>query len=57
MGAEAASTIGLFGTAGIAARRDLLGRIDPNGSMFKGTMTAFRGWKLCHEPWRWNLMR
>jgi nickel/cobalt exporter len=41
MGAGAALTIGLFGTAGIVVRRGLLGRIDPESKMFRGTLTAF----------------
>jgi ABC-type nickel/cobalt efflux system permease component RcnA len=41
MGVGAALTIGLFGTAGIIARRGLLGRIDPESRLFRGTLTAF----------------
>jgi nickel/cobalt exporter len=41
MGAGAALTIGLFGTAGIIARRGLLGRIDPESRTFQATLTAF----------------
>jgi nickel/cobalt transporter (NicO) family protein len=41
MGAGAALTIGLFGTAGIFVRRGLLGRIDPGSRVFRGTLTVF----------------
>jgi ABC-type nickel/cobalt efflux system permease component RcnA len=38
MGAGAALTIGLFGTAGIVARRGLLGRIDAESRVFTGML-------------------
>jgi ABC-type nickel/cobalt efflux system permease component RcnA len=41
MGAGAALVIGLFGTAGIIARRGLLGCIDPDSKAFRGILSAF----------------
>ena len=35
------NAIGLFGTAAIIARRGLLGRIDPDSCVFRGTMMVF----------------
>lgn len=43
-------TIGLFGTVDIIGRRGLLGRIDPESKLFRGTLTVFEVGQLRRYP-------